>query len=184
MDHYLDIRVLPDPEFSAQTLLEALFAKLHRALVATIPGRVGVSFSTAGKTLGSQLRLHGSRGDLLELQSAGWLKGLQDYCECSEILPVPADVKHRTIRRVQVKSSAQRLRRRSVSKGWLTEEQARLRIPDSHDKRCDLPFLRLKSRSSEQYFLLFIEQGTLQASATTGEFSAYGLSVNATIPWF
>lgn len=38
MDHYLDIRVLPDPEFSAQTLLEALFAKLHRALVATIPG--------------------------------------------------------------------------------------------------------------------------------------------------
>ncbi|PVF10854.1 type I-F CRISPR-associated endoribonuclease Cas6/Csy4, partial [Yersinia pestis] len=25
---------------------------------------------------------------------------------------------------------------------------------------------------------------TLQASATTGEFSAYGLSVNATIPWF
>ncbi len=104
MDHYLDIRVLPDPEFSAQTLLEALFAKLHRALVATIPGRVGVSFPTAGKTLGSQLRLHGSRGDLLELQSAGWLKGLQDYCECSEILPVPADVKHRTIRRVQVKA--------------------------------------------------------------------------------
>lgn len=184
MDYYLDIRVLPDPEFSAQGLLEALFAKLHRALVATTQGRVGVSFPAIGKTLGGRLRLHGRHGDLLELQSSGWLKGLRDYCECSEILPVPAAVKYRTVRRVQVKSSAQRLRRRSVSKGWLTEEQAALRIPDSHDKRCDLPFLRLKSLSSEQYFLLFIEQGTVQETATGGEFSAYGLSTNATIPWF
>ncbi len=32
MDHYLEIRVLPDPEFSSEMLMAALFAKLHRAL--------------------------------------------------------------------------------------------------------------------------------------------------------
>ncbi|CNH98488.1 type I-F CRISPR-associated endoribonuclease Cas6/Csy4 [Yersinia pekkanenii] len=184
MDHYLDIRVLSDPEFSAQALLEALFAKLHRALVATTQGRVGVSFPGAGKTLGSQLRVHGRQCDLVELQSAGWLKGLRDYCECSEIFPIPAVVKYRVIRRVQVKSNVERLRRRSVSKGWLTEEEARLRIPDSHEQQCNLPFLRLKSLSSAQHFLLFVEQGKLQETPVTGVFSAYGLSTNTTIPWF
>ena len=33
MDHYLDIRLLPDPEFPAPLLMNALFTKLHRALV-------------------------------------------------------------------------------------------------------------------------------------------------------
>lgn len=32
MDHYLDLRVLPDPEFNTEMLMAALFAKLHRAL--------------------------------------------------------------------------------------------------------------------------------------------------------
>jgi CRISPR-associated endonuclease Csy4 len=31
--HYLDIQVQPDPEFPAAHLMNALFAKLHRALV-------------------------------------------------------------------------------------------------------------------------------------------------------
>ncbi len=34
MNHYLDLHLLPDPEFSAAQLMSALFAKLHRALVA------------------------------------------------------------------------------------------------------------------------------------------------------
>lgn len=184
MDHYLNIRVLADPEFSTQALLEALFAKLHRALVATGHGRIGVSFPRAGKTLGSQLRLHGGSGDLVELQSAGWLKGLRDYCECSEIIPIPTRVQYRVVRRVQVKSNAQRLRRRSVSKGWLTEEEALLRIPDNREQQCNLPFLRLKSLSSAQSFLLFIDQGELQETPVSGTFSAYGLSAIATVPWF
>ena len=33
MDAYLELRLRPDPEFSADLLLNALFAKLHRALV-------------------------------------------------------------------------------------------------------------------------------------------------------
>jgi len=44
MDHYLEIRVLPDPEFSSEMLMAALFAKLHRVLGARGQGDIGVSF--------------------------------------------------------------------------------------------------------------------------------------------
>ena len=33
MNYYWEIRVLPDPEFKETVLMNALFAKLHRALV-------------------------------------------------------------------------------------------------------------------------------------------------------
>lgn len=184
MDHYIELRVLPDPEFSAPMLLEALFAKLHRALGAVGKGRIGVSFPDAGKTLGERLRLHGSQEALTELEQHGWRKGLRDYTESSAILPVPADAAYRTVRRVQVKSSAERLQRRSVAKGWLTMEQAQQRISAVKEQRSTLPFIRLKSFSNGQSFLLFIEQGTLRTTPTAGEFSAYGLSATATIPWF
>lgn len=184
MDHYLEIRILPDTEFSAADLLNALFAKLHRALGQRGEGDIGVSFPDAGRTLGEKIRLHGLVSALTELQADAWLKGLRDYTQASEIQPVPANVKFRTVKRVQVKSSAERLRRRSVRKGWLTEDEARDRILLSAEKRVALPFLQLKSLSSRQMFRLFVEQGALQDYAVTGRFSSYGLSESATVPWF
>lgn len=184
MDHYLEIRVLPDPEFTAADLLNALFAKLHRALGQREKGDIGVSFPDAGKTLGNIIRIHGSAAALTDLQNHAWLKGLRDYTQASEILPVPADAKFRTVQRVQVKSSALRLRRRSVAKGWLTEQQAEERIPLTCEKRSTLPFLQLKSLSSRQIFKLFIAQGPIQSMPVIGTFSSFGLSATATVPWF
>ncbi|HHH1370442.1 TPA: type I-F CRISPR-associated endoribonuclease Cas6/Csy4 [Yersinia enterocolitica] len=184
MDHYIDIRILPDPEFSDTLLMEALFARLHRVLGRTGQGQIGVSFPAAGQTLGDRLRLHGSFTILTAVDAQPWRKGLRDNTEHSGILPVPDKVQYRTVRRVQVKSSAERLRRRSVRKGWLTEEEAQMRIPYLAEKRSGLPFIRLKSQSSEQTFLLFIAQGNICDNATEGIFSAYGLSAVATVPWF
>ncbi len=48
MNHYLDIRLLPDPEFTATVLMSALFSKLHRGLAELGTGRVGVQFSGCG----------------------------------------------------------------------------------------------------------------------------------------
>ena len=42
--HYIDITLLPDPEFSHAHLLGALLAKLHRALVQHGAGDIGTSF--------------------------------------------------------------------------------------------------------------------------------------------
>lgn len=184
MDHYLEIRVLADPEFTTQQLLDALFSKLHRALAQTTLGNIGISFPDAAKTLGGTIRLHGLADALAALQGTFWLKGLRDYTQVSEIQPVPDNAAYRVVKRVQVKSSAKRLRRRSVAKGWLTQEQAENQIPLSKEKRSNLPYLQLKSASTGQMFKLFIEQGPIQPIPSTGEFSAYGLSATATIPWF
>ncbi|PWC15763.1 type I-F CRISPR-associated endoribonuclease Cas6/Csy4 [Brenneria roseae subsp. americana] len=184
MDHYIDIRVLPDLEFKAPQLLNALFAKLHRALGLLADGSIGVSFPEVGKTLGECLRLHGTATALSTLEQTGWLKGLRDYTRISELQAVPDGVKFRTVRRVQVKSSAERLRRRSVNKGWLTAAEAAVRIPDAVEKRSKLPFVQLKSLSSGQMFRLFVEHGPLQDIPVAGHFSFYGLSTETTIPWF
>ncbi|TDB58597.1 MULTISPECIES: type I-F CRISPR-associated endoribonuclease Cas6/Csy4 [Photorhabdus] len=184
MDYYLEIRVLPDLEFGQQDLMAALFAKLHRALGQAGNGRIGVSFPRVGKTLGNTLRIHGASEALNDLQALPWLKGLRDYTEVVDIQPVPKNTQYRCVSRVQVNSSVERLRRRSVKKGWLTEEQARQRIPISKEQRTDLPFLNLKSLSSGQSFPLFVEQGPIEDRPTPGIFSSYGLSASATIPWF
>ncbi|PQQ25083.1 type I-F CRISPR-associated endoribonuclease Cas6/Csy4 [Photorhabdus hindustanensis] len=184
MDYYFEIRVLSDPEFSQQDLMEALFAKLHRALGQVGNGRIGVSFPRARKTLGDTLRIHGANEALNDLQSLSWLKGLRDYTEMTDIQPIPQETKYCCVSRVQVKSSVERLRRRSIKKGWLTEEQALQRISISKEQRTHLPFLFLKSLSSGQSFLLFVEQGSIQDKPIPGVFSSYGLSSSATIPWF
>lgn len=184
MDSYQDIKVLADPEFNENTLMAALFAKLHRALSAREKGDIGVSFPEFSVTPGAVIRLHGSRSSLAELDATRWRAGLSDYCEASLIAPIPNEVKWRCVRRVQVKSNPQRLLRRSVRKGWLTEEQAEQRSSEIKVNRSNLPFLSLKSLSSGQHFRLFILQGELQPEPVNGTFSSYGLSDKTTVPWF
>lgn len=184
MDHYLEIRVLPDPEFSEEVLMAALFAKLHRALGARGKGDIGVSFPQHEVKPGAVLRLHGQHQALQDLESMGWRKGLGDYCHCLAIQPVPATVSWRCVSRVQVKSSPQRLMRRSVRKGWLTEEEAQQRLQTMSEAFTDLPYLNFRSLSTKQSFRLFIRHGDELPERVEGEFSTYGLSATATIPWF
>lgn len=183
MDHYLDIKVQPDLETSAQDLLNNLFAKLHRALGHYAAGRIGVSFPCSDKTLGSVLRLHGSTQDIANLMQQNWLQGLRDYVRCSAVLPVPKAVQYRTVRRVQAKS-AHNKRQRSIAKGWLTEQQAFEQIPDTQQKSLRLPFIQLRSLSNGNTMRIYIQHGELREQAQLGSFSAYGLSSSTTIPWF
>lgn len=184
MDHYQEIQVLPDPEFTEEILMAALFAKLHRALGARGQVDIGVSFPDHHLKPGARLRLHGKREALAELEATNWRTGLQDYCQCKQLMPVPAVQGWRTVSRYQVKSSPERLMRRSVRKGWLTEEQAQQRLQTLPPQRTTLPWLSMKSLSSGQRFLLFIRHGELLPAQVSGTFSSYGLSAQATIPWF
>ena len=187
MDHYLDLKLLPDPEFPATQLMNVLFAKLHRGLVELGCDDIGISFpdsTRAGHGFGQRLRLHGTAAALDRLLARNWLSGMRDHVQLSELAAVPADAQHRGLRRVQVDSNPERLRRRAIKRHGLTEEQARQRIPDHAGKTTDLPFIDLRSQSSGQRFRLFIAQGPIQATAQTGTFNAYGLSREATVPWF
>jgi len=186
MDHYLDIQLLPDPEFSTPHLMNALFAKLHRILGARGSDDIGVSFPSVGGTvvgLGNCLRLHGSEQALRHLMAQRWLTGMQDHVRCGEVTLVPASAGRLTVRRVQAKSNPERLRRRQMKrKGW-TAEQARAEIPDSVAESLKLPFLTVRSSSTGQNFRLFIEQKPTDASRP-GRFNAYGFSNEASLPLF
>ncbi|ABM57215.1 type I-F CRISPR-associated endoribonuclease Cas6/Csy4 [Verminephrobacter eiseniae] len=187
--HYIDITLRPDPEFSPAHLLNALHAQLHLALVQLGTGDVGVSFPGfilrgEHSHLGTTLRLHGATSALQRLQALSWLRGMRDHVKTSEVAPVPTHTQHRVVRRVQAKSSPERSRRRLMRRLEIDEAQALQRIPDQEGRRLALPYLRLQSASKGQVFRLFIEHGPLLDTPSPGSFGTYGLSTQATIPWF
>ncbi|MDR2365099.1 MAG: type I-F CRISPR-associated endoribonuclease Cas6/Csy4 [Zoogloeaceae bacterium] len=206
MDHYLDLRPRPDPEFPAAHLMSALFAKLHRALVALPDVNIGVSFPDVDEhcpSLGERLRLHGSRAALEGLMQQSWLQGMRDHLGLGEISPVPANAQYRQVSRVQTKSSPERLRRRQMRRHpELSEAEVRQaalqRLRDRHEElseeeansridrgqRLTLPFIPLRSQSTGQPFRLFIRHGPLQSKPKFGNFNRYGLSNGPTVPWF
>jgi CRISPR-associated endonuclease Csy4 len=183
MNHYINITVLPDPEFPETVLLNALFAKLHRTLVSVGQGEIGISFPQVKKNLGNQLRLHGTAAALERFMEEPWLKGLRDYTQVSTVLLVPAITKYRVVKRVQAKSNIDRLLRRATKRG-LSEDDAKTRRATFQEQHLKQPFLQLKSQSTEQNFRLFIEHSELINAPVNGFFSTYGLSSSATIPWF
>ena len=187
MDHYVDIDVRPDPEFPPHQLMSALYAKLHRALAARSSVGIGISFpgfDLKALHLGTRLRLHGSQTDLSALMASDWLAGMRDHVAFASPSAIPPDAQHRPVRRIQVKSSPERLRRRLMRRHAIDEQEASRRIPDSIARLVKLPFLQVRSASTGQPFKLFIDHGSLQPSAQLGDFNAYGMSREATIPWF
>ncbi|MGK7345344.1 MAG: type I-F CRISPR-associated endoribonuclease Cas6/Csy4 [Candidatus Nitrospinota bacterium M3_3B_026] len=187
MDHYIEIAILPDPEFTTPALMGVLFGKLHKALTNGMGGKVGISFPDMDQekpSLGSQLRLHGEADDLNRLMATGWLANMQDHIKVDKMSKIPSNARHRVVRRVQAKSSPERLRRRMVKRKGVSETEARQAIPDNSAKWLNLPFLNIRSKSTGQAFRLFIEHGPIQSHPVSGEFSRYGLSSTITIPWF
>lgn len=208
MDHYVELQIVPDPEFEQATLMNALFSKLHRALVAQQSRHIGVSFPahrtgdyvglTAAaryeraahqptrhiRTLGNVLRLHGSREALDALMATPWLRGMRDHLAIQACQPVPPKVSYRTVQRKQSKTNAERLRRRRAARHNETLAQARAHIPDSVTRQVDLPYVQLSSQSTQQRFCLFIHHGEETSTPQKGTFNSYGLSATATIPWF
>lgn len=187
MDHHIDIDVKPDPEFPAYQLMGALYAKLHRALVARNSIRIGVSFpgfNLRPPHLGTRLRLHGNLAVLSALMTSDWMTGMRDHATLTLPTRVPQTTKHCVVKRVQVKSSPERLRRRLMRRHDLDAQEALQRIPDEAVRLANLPYVQLRSTSTGQSFRLFIHHGPAQPHAVAGNFNAYGLSQVATIPWF
>ncbi|RUQ31347.1 MAG: type I-F CRISPR-associated endoribonuclease Cas6/Csy4 [Candidatus Competibacteraceae bacterium] len=187
MDAYLEIRLLPDPEFMPTLLMNALFNKLHRGLVEQGGNNIGVSFPDVGKksrSLGERLRLHGSRTNLAELMALNWMMGMRDHSVVGTVMEVPAHAKPRVVRRVQAKSNPERQRRRLIARKGVSLEQAIQAIPDDAMELLKLPYLILTSQSTGQQFRLFVDHLAIQEQTVVGAFSAYGLSPTATVPWF
>jgi CRISPR-associated endonuclease Csy4 len=186
-NHYIDLRLLPDPELARAHLMGALFSKVHHALVAQGSEHIGISFPAVqmgSVSLGDRLRLHGDQATLTALINGNWLGGMRDHVHVTTVLVVPAEVRYCVVSRVQAKSNPERLRRRQMRRHGLSAEQALAQVPDAVAEALDLPYVQVHSQSTDESFRLFIRHGPLLDNARAGVFSAYGLSSTGTIPWF
>ena len=186
MNHYVDIFLLPDPEFTSSVLMNTLFEKLHRALVKLQSDDIGVSFpdyKIDDMNMGDALRLHGGAASLNRVIELDWLRGMRDHVEVAGPNMVERGASFGAVRRVQVKSNPERLRRRLVKRKGVDIDEARRLIPDTVEKSLDLPFIQITSRSTRQTFKIFVEQKQSDEHCA-GRFNAYGFSRTATVPLF
>ncbi|MCE8051991.1 type I-F CRISPR-associated endoribonuclease Cas6/Csy4 [Halomonas daqingensis] len=189
MDHYIDIRLRPDPDFPAAMLMGALYSKLHRALFDLVANDIGVSFpdhklGVRARTPGDRLRLHAEQSRLEQLMAIPWLTGMRDHVTLTPIQPVPADAKHRIVRRRQFNTGGPSRARRYAQRHGIEFEEAQRLMEAPAARQIALPFVQVSSRSSGQRFALFIEHGQPQSQPVAGRFNHYGLSSEATVPWF
>lgn len=185
--HYIDLKLVPDPETNVPQLLGVLYDRLHKALVEGNRKDIGVSFPGYSLTplgLGHKLRLHGHQEGLQNFMADDWLKGVRDHIRQSEVSAIPGLVQHRSLYRRQFKTNVERLRRRRMKRKGETREEVVKAIPSTVMRRPKLPFVHLHSQSTKQAFCLFLEQGQFQDSEVEGDFNSYGLSCTATVPWF
>jgi len=183
MNHYLDISILPDPEFPATVLLNSLYSKLHKALHDLTSTKIGVSFPDYNVTLGNVLRIHGEESALHELQRLDWIGGMRSYCEISSITPVPTGAKFRTVSRKQTTMSSAKLRR-LIKRGSITEDKIKQYKANMLCQALNYPYIELVSSSNGHKHRRYIEFGELLDEPVKGDFDLFGLSKTATVPWF
>ncbi|WP_280564875.1 type I-F CRISPR-associated endoribonuclease Cas6/Csy4 [Chromohalobacter sp. 48-RD10] len=189
MDHYLDIRLRPDPEFPASMLMNALYSKLHRALYDLQADDIGVSLpdhktGVRARTPGDRLRLHARKERLEQLLALSWLAGMRDHVELADIAPVPAATRHCRVTRRQFNTGGPSRVKRYARRHDISEEEARQCLSAPAERKISLPFVQVNSSSSGQRFALFIEHGAPLDEPEAGHFNHYGLSREATVPWF
>jgi CRISPR-associated endonuclease Csy4 len=192
MKHYIELILLPDLETPLYFLWEKVYQQLHLGLVEnqTIDGEVniGVSFPEYNgekHQLGSKLRLFSpSKEGLDGLNINKWLSRLNDYVHITTVRDTPGKVEgHVFFNRIQPKDNNARLARRMTRRKGISYEQALLHYQSREEKISKLPFINLKSQSTDNKFRLFIEKSD-STNQVTGSFSSYGLSKTATVPWF
>lgn len=181
--HYVDLALRGDEETALREVLDIAFGRLHRALAALAPSGVGVSFPAASRpgafsavhTLGNVIRLHGDPPALAGLLATPWSTNLADHLTISLVRPVPEGAEPIRLVRVQPKSNTERLLRRAMKRHHLTLETARERYAEHRPERVALPYLSVRSASTNQSFRLYVNQRPA-AAPCVGTFSAYGLS--------
>ena len=184
MQVYKDITLLPGDDIGHHFLWEKVFCQVHLALVenkdAEGRSRFGITFpefDAENNRLGHKLRIFAPNHAALEmLNLPKWLATLSDYLHATSIRNVPVDVKRVvSYRRIQTKSSLERLARRTAKRRNTTYEEALATYSNAQPEWTRNPFLWTNSLSSGKRFKLFIAEEVKDAPEEIGaEFTLYG----------
>ena len=197
MKYYQEITLIDQAEISSYFIWSKLYTQLHIALAeikdTNNKVNIGVSFpqylfekndKNSKVNLGKKLRIFAqNEADLKKLDLKKWLDRLTDYVHITSIREVPENIKSYAIyKRKQVKTNAERLARHRVKRGDIGFDEALARYSNVVTTT-DLPFIQMKSLTSDQMFKLFIEKRSIEQSETQ-IFSTYGLSSESSVPEF
>lgn len=188
MDSYCELKALPNPEIIQSAVVSALMQALH-SLLPAYGGRIGLAFPAYGqhRTLGGIIRILGDKADMEALHTALTNHSvIQDYALLTSLDAVPDSVsRYLCYQRRQPKGNSrlQRMKKRHVERGSWSEEWEQAARTNMAKRIC-LPYVGLKSSSTQQSFLLFIERRS-KTNAMAGGFNSYGLALDkATVPDF
>ena len=196
MKTYLDLTLLPNEGLGHYFLWGKLYQKMHLILIRhkteTNGSQVGLAFPQykydKGKAahLGGKLRLITSQDGLLDhLDISKALQNLTDYIHVASIKPVPDGIaEYVCYSRARMKSNKERLARRMAKRQGIRYEEALDSYASFDEHRSDLPYIRMQSHSTGQYFTLFVKEVVVPKEQRDGEFSCYGLSRSHTVPKF
>ena len=199
MKYYQEITLIDQAEISPYFIWSKFYTQLHIAFAeikdTSDKVNIGVSFpqyifkeKTEDKNvkvnLGKKLRLFAqNEADLTKLDIKKWLDRLTDYVHVTSIREVPENIKSYALyKRKQVKTNAERLARHRVKRGDIGFDEALARYRNVITTT-DLPFIQMKSLTSDKMFKLFIEKQNTEQSETQ-VFSTYGLSSECSVPEF
>lgn len=196
MNYYIDVTLMNSSDFSPYELWSRLYTQLHLALVEVKDQNdqvnIGVAFPEYRFThkqrigfLGTKLRLFAQTEDALKALNLGrWLDRLTDYVHITSIREVPQDkiTGYAFFSRKQVKSNPERLARRRAARGDIDFEEA-LQQYQNFASLTDLPYIQMKSLTSDKSFKLFIQKHHADKSAKQ-VYSTYGLSSESSVPEF
>ena len=200
MKFYQEITLIDQAEISPYFIWSKLYTQLHIGLAeikdANEKVNIGISFpkyiyeqgdetQKSKVHLGNKLRIFAeTQADLEKLNISKWLERLTDYLHITSIREVPeAKISgYATYSRKQVKTNAERLARHRVKRGDIGFDEALARYSNVV-KTTDLPYIQMKSLTSDKSFKLFIEK-KLTDKSETQVFSTYGLSSVSTVPEF
>lgn len=189
MKYYIDIKLLSSVEIGLGFLWKKVYQQIHLALVEAKNEKIGLSFPEYGTKIfpmGSELRLFApSENDLKLLKLDEWLDRLKDYCALGEIRETPSIKSHVSFLRKQVKYHDDVLKRAAhqAARRGISIEEALVHFSGYKEQKNSLPFIQVKSLSTEQELKFFIEK-VEEKEEVAGIFNTFGLSKTATVPWF
>ncbi len=183
MNYYIDISLKPDAEMRENVLMNTVYSKLHKALFTLNSMSIGISFPKYKVLFGKVLRIHGDQSYLNDLQGLDWLGGIKGYCDISDILPVPETAQYRTVSRKQANMTEAKLRR-LIARKSITKDEVKMYKAKMFSQSLDHAYLELISGSNGEKHRRYIQFGGLNDTPVEGSFDSFGLSKQATVPWF
>jgi CRISPR-associated endonuclease Csy4 len=196
MKFYQEMTLIDQAEISPYFIWSKLFTQIHLGLaeIKDINNKVniGVSFPQYRFNqeknigfLGIKLRIFAqNEADFKKFNIQKWLDRLTDYVHITTVREVPEAkiTGYSTYSRKQVKTNAQRLARHRAKRGDISFDEALARYCKVVTTT-DLPFIQMKSLTSDKSFKLFIEKKPAEKSENQ-VFSTYGLSSVSSVPEF